>query len=77
MFKVLMRVTPNVWHEEHHNTESEARKAANNAFKSGAYQVELYKKDNRCGYVLIKKARQTMKQAAQKCGEYLAEGFEP
>ena len=47
MFKVLMRVTPSVWHEEHYTTESEARKAANNAFKSGAYQVELYKKRQR------------------------------
>ena len=77
MFKVMARVTPNLWHEEHYKTESEARAAANHAFKSGAYQVELYKKDSRCGYVAIKKARQTMKEAAKKCGEYLAEGFEP
>lgn len=72
MFKVMSRVTPNLWHEDHFETESEARSAANNALKTGAYQVELYRK-SRTGYILVKKARQTMKQAAQRCGEWMAE----
>lgn len=72
MFKVMSRVTPNLWHVDHFNTESEARTAANHAFKTSAYQVELYRKD-RVGYSLIKKARQTMKQAAQRAGEWMAE----
>lgn len=72
MFKVLYRVTRNLWHEDYYDTESEARAAANHAFKTGAYQVELYRK-TRNGYVLVKKARQTMKQAAQRCGEWMAE----
>lgn len=76
MFKVMMRVTPDLWHEDHYPTENEARAAANHAFKTGAYQVELYRK-TRSGYILVKKARQTMKQAAQRCGEWMAEGFEP
>lgn len=75
MFKVLYRVTPNLWHADHYPTESEARAAANHAFKTGAYQVELYRK-SRNGYDLVKKARQPMKQAAQRCGEWLADGFE-
>lgn len=72
MYMVLSRVTRGLWHEDHYDTESEARAAANHAFKTGAYQVELYRK-SRTGYVLVKKARQTMKQAAQQCGEYMAE----
>lgn len=72
MYKVMSRVTPNLWHEDHFDTESEARAAANHAFKTGAYQVELYRKD-RTGYTLVKNARQTMKQAAQRCGEWMAE----
>lgn len=72
MYKVLSRVTRDLWHEDHYETESEARAAANHAFKTGAYQVEVYRKC-RTGYALVQKARQTMKQAAQRCGEFLAE----
>ncbi len=72
MFKVLSRVTRNLWHEDHFDTETEARVAANHAFKTGAYQVELYRK-SRVGYVLVQKARQTMEQAARRCGEWMAE----
>ena len=75
MFKVIIRVTPKYWYEDHFNTENEARSAANHAFKTGAYQVELYRK-TKSGYILVKKARQTMKQAAQRCGEWMAEGIE-
>lgn len=71
MYKVMSRVTPNLWHTDYYNTENEARAAANHAFNTGAYQVELYRK-SRTGYVLVKKARQTMKQAAQRCGEWMA-----
>jgi hypothetical protein len=71
MFKVMIRVTPNLWHEEHFDTEHEARLAANHAFKTGAYQVELWRK-SRSGYVLVKKARMTMKEAAQRCGGWMA-----
>lgn len=72
MFKVMSRVTANLWHEEQFDTESAARAAANHAFNTGAYQVELYRQ-SRCGYVLVKKARQPMRQAAQRCGEWMAE----
>ena len=75
MFKVMSRVTPNLWHADHFDTESEARAAANHAFRTGAYQVELYRKD-RNGYILLKKARQPMKKAAQLCGEWMADGIE-
>lgn len=54
MFKVMSRVTPNLWHEDSFSTEAEARAAANHAFKTGAYQVELYRK-SRTGHILIKK----------------------
>ena len=79
MFKVMIRVTPNIWHEDHFDTESEARTAANHAFTHGAYQVELYRK-SRIGYDIIKRARQTMKQAAERAGrtmadEIIADGF--
>lgn len=72
MFKVMSRVTPNLWHEDHFATESEARASANHAFNTGAYQVELYRKD-REGYVLVKKARQTMKQAVERWAEQVVE----
>jgi hypothetical protein len=80
MFKVLYRVTAHLWHEDHYPTENEARAAANHAFTHGAYQVELYRK-TRYGYDLVKKARQTMKQAAETAGrtmadEIIADGFE-
>lgn len=74
MYKVFYKVTAHLWHEDHYPTESEARAAANHAFTTGAIQVELYRK-TRNGYELVKKARQTMKQAAKRCGEYMAEGF--
>lgn len=72
MFKVMSRVTRNLWHEDCFGTEAEAGAAANRAFKTGAYQVELYRK-SRDGYVLVQKARQTMEQAARRCGEWMAE----
>ena len=71
MFKVLSRVTRNLCHEDHFDTEAEARAAANHAYLTGAYQVELYQK-TRTGYVLIQVARQTMQQAAKRAGEWLA-----
>ena len=72
MFKVMMKVTEGYWHTDVFDNESEARTCANHAFKTGAIQVELYQK-SRHGYTLIKKARQSMKQAAERCGHWMAE----
>ena len=52
MFKVMSRVTKNLWHEDYFETESEARAAANHAIKTGAYQVELYRKSG-IGYTQV------------------------
>ena len=74
MFKVMSRIVNGVWHVDVFESESEARAAANHAFKTGAAQVELYRK-TRDGYVLIKEVRQSARQAAESCGQWMAEGY--
>lgn len=74
MFKVMSKITNGYWHTCNYPTETEARAAANHAFETGAMQVELYRK-TREGYVIIKKARQTAKEAAAHCGCWMADGF--
>lgn len=72
MFKVLSKITKGYWHTDVFDDESEARAFANHAFKTGAIQVELYRK-TRDGYSLVKKARQSAKQAAERCGSWMTE----
>lgn len=74
MFKVMSRTVNSCWHVDVFDSELEARAAANHAFKTGAAQVELYRK-TRDGYELIKEAKQSAKQAAESCGRWLAEGY--
>ena len=72
MFKVMSKITNGYWHTDVFENEAEARACANHAFETGAIQVELYRK-TRDGYTLIKKARQSAKQAAERCGRWMAE----
>ena len=64
MFKVMYKVAGH-WTVEHFDNENEARNRANWAFTTGAVQVELYRK-SRVGYEIVKKVRQTVKQAVER-----------
>ena len=72
MFKVMSRAYHQVWHEKHFSNEQEAREYANKEFKTGAADIELYKKD-REGYKLLKGIHVNKKQAVENFASFVTE----
>lgn len=72
MFKVMDRAYRQVWHEAHFNTEAEAREYANECFKTGSADIELYVK-SRVGYRLIKAVHVSKSQAIENFAQFATE----